>query len=137
MTKSQHTGSLCFFFFFFCLLFVAFGYQQHHRQVLARGECKLPLILFFVLLFLGVSGHHHQVSAKGELWLPFFFFSFNAPFVFFIVIPFLFSNVSKKVCFILFCGFCNFGRCKPKKKQGLLEKRSMPQLNWQMAWEVS
>jgi hypothetical protein len=28
----------------------------------------------------------------------------------------LFSIVGKKVCFILFCGFCNFGRCKPKKK---------------------
>jgi hypothetical protein len=24
----------------------------------------------------------------------------------------LFYDVGKKVCFILFCGFCNFGRCK-------------------------
>ncbi len=31
---------------------------------------------------------------------------------------------------ILFCGFYIFGRCKLEKKQGLLNKRSKPQLNW-------
>jgi len=32
----------------------------------------------------------------------------------------LFSNVGKKVCFILIYGFCNFGRCKPKKKTRII-----------------
>jgi hypothetical protein len=50
---------------------------------------------------------------------------------------YLFYDVGKKVCFILFCGFYNFGRCKLEKKKGLLEKRRRPQLYWQMAWEVS
>jgi hypothetical protein len=36
---------------------------------------------------------------------------------------YLFSNVGKKVYFILLCGFCTFGRCKFKKKQGLLENK--------------
>jgi len=35
---------------------------------------------------------------------------------------YLFSSASKKNYFVLFCGFCNFGKWKPKKKQGLLKK---------------
>jgi hypothetical protein len=74
---------------------------------------------------------------RGCLSSLFFFFSFNVVFFSFIGAPYLFFGVGKKVCFILFYGFCNLARCKFGKKQGLLEKRSMLQLNCQMALELS
>jgi hypothetical protein len=77
-----------------------------------------------------------KLQQKGSFGSPFFLFSFNAVFFSLIVILYLFSGVDKKVFCMFFCGFCNFGRCKPPQKKGLLKKRSKVQLNWQMAWEV-
>ncbi len=50
---------------------------------------------------------------------------------------YLFYDVSKKVCFIFFVVFTTLVDANLKKKRELLEKRRRPQLNWQMAWEVS
>jgi hypothetical protein len=52
----------------------------------------------------------------GTLAPPFFLFLNAIVYFSFIVAPYLFFGVHKKVCFIFFCGFCNFGRCKLGKK---------------------
>jgi hypothetical protein len=67
---------------------------------------------------------------KASFSSPGFSFPLMLLIFFLIAAPYLFFSVGKKVCFTLFCGFCNFGRYKPKKKKRMLEKKSRPQLNW-------
>ncbi len=136
--KCQHRGSLCsLFFFLFFFSFVVFGYQWRHRQVSTKEELEFFFAFFFLFVAFGCKWAPSLSFSKGGALAPTFF---SFPLMLLFCFPhchfFLFSNVGKKVCFTLICGFCNFGRCKPEKKQGLLEKSGKPHLNWQMAWEV-
>ncbi len=37
---------------------------------------------------------------------------------------YLFYDISKKICFILFCGFCNFGKCELEKTRNIRKEEA-------------